>query len=600
MSLDERRYGHGAGTGIADRPSVKGPIQRGAGLYSDDARSVPRGIDAPMLGLGYKTRTAFSTLGMQNSLINDESERLLNEGLTTVQEAFDRRTAVLQGELLESRQTASTQRENINSLEKDRAALNQRIADLESVIQSQAIDIKSLIESKNTVTEKYNVLKKSAAQLDSFRKNIVSMVEYGPGLASALHAADANLSFNLSDSTEALPRQNSPTRSHHSAYSKRSSGAYSPSSNRINNMPQNSVGSGSPYRESANIVSSSIPNNRISNDGYHLHLQHQQQQPLNNPYGSILEGSSFLNANDLKSFEMASQTLDYSLALPTHTQLSSLSTQTQQSNQQSNQQQPLRPGGQQQQEKQSSQQNHHQDYHNQPSNQTQESTSTQQNTLKLKDDSDSASSAMSHFSNALKSSASLSTPNLSQTLHTGRGAGQRKSSGGPETGSQSANNSNSKSSLIVQTTTTIGNKPMERVNRRNETSGANNSTNSTRLGGGGNTTASSNSTHPMSKTPTPAPSNNSASSLSSAPIDAPTLYKQIRDALSQSEFEAFAGYVAGFNAGELSADEAVKNIGRIVKDRGLFSRMRTLIYTALAESARGENSGSGGGGGGGA
>ncbi|KAI8835609.1 hypothetical protein BJ741DRAFT_218980 [Chytriomyces cf. hyalinus JEL632] len=204
---------------------------------------------------------------------------------------------------------------------------------------------------------------------------------------------------------------------------------------------------------------------------------------------------------------------------------------------------------------------------------------------------------MSHFSNALKSSASLSTPNLSQTLHTGRGAGQRKSSGGPETGSQSANTSNSKSSLIVQTTTTIGNKPMERVNRRNETSGTNNSANSTRLGGS-NTPASSNSTHPMSKTPTPAPTNNSASTLSSAPIDAPTLYKQIRDALSQSEFEAFAGYVAGFNAGELSADEAVKNIGRIVKDRGLFSRMRTLIYTALAESARGENSGGGGDGGG--
>ncbi|KAJ3237509.1 hypothetical protein HDU81_009321 [Chytriomyces hyalinus] len=601
MSLDERRYGHGAGTGIADRPSVKGPMQRGTALYSDDARSVPRGVDAPMLGLGYKTRTAFSTLGMQNSLINDESERLLNEGLTTVQEAFDRRTAVLQGELLESRQTASTQRENINSLEKDRAALNQRIADLESVIQAQAIDIKSLIESKNTVTEKYNVLKKSAAQLDSFRKNIVSMVEYGPGLASALHAADANLSFNLSDSTEALPRQNSPTRSHHSAYSKRSSGAYSPTSNRINNMPLNSGGSGSPYRESANIVSSSVSNNRVSNDGYHLHLQHQQQQPLSNPYGSILEGSSFLNANDLKSFEMASQTLDYSLALPTQTQLSSsLSTQngTQQSNQQSNQ--LLRPG-QLQQEKQALQQNHNHDYLNQQANQSQELPQSQQSTQKLKEESDSASSAMSHFSNALKSNTSLSTPNLSQTLHTGRGANQRKLStgGGPEPGSHSANNSNSKSSLAVQTTTTIGNKPMERVNRRNETSGASNSGHSTRLGGSSNTPASSSQTHPMSKTPTPAPTNSTnASTLSSAPIDAPTLYKQIRDALSQSEFEAFAGYVAGFNAGELSADEAVKNIGRIVKDRGLFSRMRTLIYTALAESARGENSGGGGGGGG--
>ncbi|KAJ3027924.1 UNVERIFIED_CONTAM: hypothetical protein HDU68_002838, partial [Siphonaria sp. JEL0065] len=46
-------------------------------------------------------------------------------------------------------------------------------------------------------------------------------------------------------------------------------------------------------------------------------------------------------------------------------------------------------------------------------------------------------------------------------------------------------------------------------------------------------------------------------------IDAPTLYKQIRDALSQPEFEAFAGYVAGFNSGSLTADEAVKHIGLI-------------------------------------
>ncbi|KAJ3217819.1 hypothetical protein HDU67_007236 [Dinochytrium kinnereticum] len=69
-------------------------------------------------------------------------------------------------------------------------------------------------------------------------------------------------------------------------------------------------------------------------------------------------------------------------------------------------------------------------------------------------------------------------------------------------------------------------------------------------------------------------------------VDAPTLYKQIRDTLSSQEFEEFAANVASFNASEQSADETVNNIGRLVKDRMLFAQMRTLIYTALAESAK--------------
>ncbi|TPX35903.1 hypothetical protein SmJEL517_g01840 [Synchytrium microbalum] len=96
-------------------------------------------------------------------------------------------------------------------------------------------------------------------------------------------------------------------------------------------------------------------------------------------------------------------------------------------------------------------------------------------------------------------------------------------------------------------------------------------------------------TKPSTSKHTTTPSKPPHSTLSSPPsgpsyIDAPTLYKHIRDALLPSEFEEFASNVASFNSSQISADEAVKNIGRIVRDRTLFAQMRTLIYTALAES----------------
>ena len=63
-------------------------------------------------------------------------------------------------------------------------------------------------------------------------------------------------------------------------------------------------------------------------------------------------------------------------------------------------------------------------------------------------------------------------------------------------------------------------------------------------------------------------------------IDAPTLYKKIRDSLTSSEFEEFAANVAAFNASEQTAEETINNIGKIVKEAHLISQMKTLIYTA--------------------
>ncbi|RKP03468.1 hypothetical protein CXG81DRAFT_16977 [Caulochytrium protostelioides] len=105
--------------------------------------------------------------------------------------------------------------------------------------------------------------------------------------------------------------------------------------------------------------------------------------------------------------------------------------------------------------------------------------------------------------------------------------------------------------------------------------------------GGGNARLSM-PAHPVAGRGTAEPSSSAAASsaASSFTIDAPTLYKQIRQTLAVSQFEAFAANVAAFNASQQTAEETVANIGRIVRDRHLFGQMRTLIYTALAESSR--------------
>ncbi|ORY51971.1 hypothetical protein BCR33DRAFT_712176 [Rhizoclosmatium globosum] len=516
--------------------------------------------------------------GTNTLLMNDESERLLNEGLTIVQEAFDRRTAVLHGELLEWRQNSNTQREQINNLESENKSLQLRISELESVIQSQQADLQTLSEAKNLITEKYNILKKSAAQLDSFRKNIVSMVEYGPAMQSALNAMDLNQSFNLTGEHSDAPTSGarlSPTQRQFSSSSR---------SSQQNNSHMENVGanfSGQTPTSPRRIVNPLDYRVGQQQTHHHQQLQQQQQQYQRN-YNTLLEGPSFLNANDLKSFELSSQTLDYSLAFPDRY------------NQQGSASKPIIGGSAmnysdikqteepEQQQLPPTQQHQQQHERNQQYQQQQEVTPSSSLPPKIVtggsgggNESGSASSL-----NNLKQQSSLSTPNLSQL---GARKIPRQSSGtgdGALSSSSPSNNNNNSNATVKGMQHQQIQRTLDRVNRR--TMGESpSSTDDPRTRG---TPATTSMTTPTSKQrPQTQPQQHQDST---GPVDAPTLYKQIRDALSQPEFEAFAGYVAGFNAGELTADEAVKNIGRIVKDKGLFGRMRTLIYTALAESAR--------------
>ncbi|KAJ3002376.1 hypothetical protein HKX48_002355 [Thoreauomyces humboldtii] len=93
-------------------------------------------------------------------------------------------------------------------------------------------------------------------------------------------------------------------------------------------------------------------------------------------------------------------------------------------------------------------------------------------------------------------------------------------------------------------------------------------------------------------TPHPRPSPVTSSAIVIAPVDAPALYKEIRNSLTPPEFEAFASNVAAFNAAEQTAHDTVRNIEGIVRNRRLCALMTSLIYTALDEG-KGKEEGDG-------
>ncbi|KAJ1562910.1 hypothetical protein HK405_006037 [Cladochytrium tenue] len=110
----------------------------------------------------------------------DESEEKLNAGLDLMRQALAIRTQRMRNEIGQWRQTASNQRHQIYALESEKQTLQGRISELERLTSAQETEIIALKASKAAIQDKYNVLKRNASQLESFRKNIVSMVEHGP------------------------------------------------------------------------------------------------------------------------------------------------------------------------------------------------------------------------------------------------------------------------------------------------------------------------------------------------------------------------------------------------------------------------------------
>lgn len=66
-------------------------------------------------------------------------------------------------------------------------------------------------------------------------------------------------------------------------------------------------------------------------------------------------------------------------------------------------------------------------------------------------------------------------------------------------------------------------------------------------------------------------------------MDAPKLYKRIRQQISPAEFDQFATDIAQFNAGTQSAEDTIRKLSELVKDVELVEQMRLLIQRAVDE-----------------
>ncbi|KAJ3286507.1 hypothetical protein HDU76_007967 [Blyttiomyces sp. JEL0837] len=437
-----------------------------------------------------------------------DPEKQLREGLEYVQEAFNRRTAHLSSEIAQWKTAASNQRQQIFALENENKGLHQRVAELERLTATQASELKALSHSKSALQEKYAILKKNAAQLESFRRNIVSMVESGPITDIGVLSKHQSF-FDADDSIH----------------------------NQISSMNMNM----NMDNDGPSINLGMMPNPSLSG-GHGSHQQQQQQQQhrssmpnsgstRGNSFGEgLLDGnSSFFDEKNLHSLDISGQSLDYSLAIhPSDKQYSS----------KPNIQSPSRRSNGAGSMRQSSGSSY-QDRNDQ--------VSWRDSPPKSRRDGN-RDSPIGKIDTRMASSigkASLSTPNLSAEK-------DRRSPVNADPPSKQQQQPQSQS-----TTTNVA-------------------------------ASSSTSVAPSASA---SASNQNQNQNPATPIDAPTLYKQIRDTLTASEFEEFAANVAAFNATDQDAEATVRNIGRLVKDRGLFLQMRNLIYTALEESAKGGSGG---------
>ncbi|KAJ3300289.1 hypothetical protein HK104_002488 [Borealophlyctis nickersoniae] len=409
--------------------------------------------------------------------LEHDTNAQLKAALELVQEAYDRRGSLLSAEIAQWKQVASNQRQQIQALESEVEKLNRRNTELERALSSQLAEKKALIVSKNALMDRYTALKKSATQLESFRKSIISMVEYTPNTnISELDRSFLEPSLGLNDITSNI------------------------SSLSISG-PNNAASVGG----SSGPGLTTFMSEEAAKEG-----QHDLKD-----YGAGTN-VSFVDDRTLRSFELncmaaaevthaslkSGQSLDSCLT-PTHDKPNT-----------------SRTGALQQ-----------QDYHRQQGLQsrTLNDTSPQQQTP------------------------------LSQQRRRTDGAVK------PRMGEKqlSFREENKVSPLSVDhhaSTISTPNLSLDgdATARRNAVP-----------------TPSQASTAPLGH-PTPVPTH----------VEAPLLYKQIRDVLPPQDFEEFAANVSAFNTSQQTAEETIRNIAKLVKDRTLFMNMRVLIYSALTESAK--------------
>ncbi|KAJ8329696.1 hypothetical protein O5D80_002258 [Batrachochytrium dendrobatidis] len=546
----------------------------------------------------------------------------LRSGIDLIQDAYTRQAAALKHEVAHWKHTASHHKDQNSALDAQVAALTRRVAELERALSTQASEKKALIASKSALMDRYNLIKKSASQLEAFRKSIVSMVEFSPA-AQPLLSLDSDsrnidgeylhtpskpdltrnngnygnmLSMppqNLSDGTYQLSSQ-PHVRKNEPCSQAENSGRYTTgpillehlhpfgeSSDSRGHRNEKTEDSGVSSGESAGLGGSigqqrNTLENRTSNlfgtgsaalDGFKSNgssgVDDDAITCMTNPQGqdkvdplSMQDFNSnlpdhanlghdstsyFDHNNTLRSLDISTQALDYSLASMTTQDKSGagtvdvLASSKSHPNPSNNHQHRLYSGDMaiKNNVKGGATRNTVDDgIAGQTNNDTRRVSSNGLDVLINRRSEQRSGGFTKHTKSLSNGPSSTAHPESSDTLPFSKSTQSRTSYLASSNGAHSAFNRRS----------------VEELNSGTETQ-----------------------------------------ETDSPHMDAPTLYRHIRDILTPSSFELFATAVAAFNAGRVSASDTVAQVHRIVGPGELSNQMSRLIYEAMRESTTSTN-----------
>ncbi|KAI8924893.1 hypothetical protein BC831DRAFT_463309 [Entophlyctis helioformis] len=538
----------------------------------------------------------------------------LRAGIDLVQDAYTRQAAALKHQVTHWKHVASQHKEQNATLEAQVSVLSRRVAELEHALASQASEKKALVASKAALMDRYNALKKSASQLDAFRKSIVSMVEYSPGAQPLLTSFDGDSRIaDAADFQHATPSKPGighgadgtdlaalPQNQHWPAHTQQQSASHGSGS-----------GSGTGYAQQSRETL-----RHSHGDGAHAHSssgyqqqQQQQQQRFNASTGSRgYEARGQAEESGATSRFLGSHTTsshhDSGKAAVGDAVIGAEDGRLDAFGSSPYGLQNEVPGG------------NSTSYFDQQTNTLRSlNISTQALDYSLGSMSAQDKSGLLTVDVLgtlhVKSSATASVANHA-AIEDGHTASQQHLNVGHGSTNNQTDKAGPLSASASASTASLNLYPAEDgIAQQQHQHQEQQQQSHTRIGTSRSQTnlvssssfsalapssaaAAATTVPPTSHTHTHTRAGPSQPFLDrpAADMDAPTLYRHIRDALSATAFEMFATAVAAFNAGRVSATETVKEVHRIVGPGQLTEQMTRLIYEAVRESS---SSSSGGG-----
>ncbi|KAH6580194.1 hypothetical protein BASA61_009798 [Batrachochytrium salamandrivorans] len=506
--------------------------------------------------MGYNGASATASLvpSIKDTVSYQDLDSQLRTGVDLIQDAYTRQAAILKHENAHYKHIAAQHKEQSSTLNAQVTTLSRRVAELERALSIQASEKKALIASKGALLDRYNSVKKSASQLEAFRKSIVSMVEYSP-------AAQPHLSLDLDIRQTGIDYAHTPSKSdmnqgkpgfsniHHltNDIHQVTSEPEIPNDNLRHSQGTNSSNSafGKHASESQNTLGAST-----GSRGYHAGKP--EDSGVSSGGSAGLGGSTGHQQHTFDDRPAPLQgnngytTDDYERHLKTVATNAGTRYHTHQASDNLNEYGPPLVES-------------NDDHLTISANTGQDTTSyfDHNNTLRSID----ISTQALDYSLASMTTHDKSGLNLSVTRPSQEIVDPSRSTRGPALVSSgsvldtvSANPNSTATESAIRTTHFRSNSP-------------------------------TNNTYRKGADPAPV-----ASHHAQVDMDAPTLYRHIRDILTPASFELFATAVAAFNSGRVSASDTVAQVHRIVGSGELSRQMSRLIYDAMRENTGGGDS----------